>query len=81
MRRPLRALSSREVLRALRNAGFGEAPRRGKGSHRAMVKTEGEMPARLVIVPQRDSLPIGTLRAIIQQAGMSVEEFLSLLEC
>jgi len=46
-----------------------------------MVKTEGEMPARLVIVPQRDSLPIGTLRAIIQQAGMSVEEFLSLLEC
>jgi predicted RNA binding protein YcfA (HicA-like mRNA interferase family) len=33
-------------------------------------------PPRLVIIPDRKSLPIGTLRAIVRQAGMTVEEFL-----
>jgi predicted RNA binding protein YcfA (HicA-like mRNA interferase family) len=33
-------------------------------------------PPRLVIIPDRKSLPIGTLRAIIRQAGMTPDEFL-----
>jgi predicted RNA binding protein YcfA (HicA-like mRNA interferase family) len=40
----------------------------------------GSDPPRLVIVPDRKSLPIGTLRAIIRQAGLTPEEFLSLLD-
>jgi predicted RNA binding protein YcfA (HicA-like mRNA interferase family) len=62
------------VISALRNAGFVEAPGRGKGSHRAVVLHSD--PPRLVIIPDRKSLPIGTLRAIVRQAGMTVEEFL-----
>ncbi|MEK7880421.1 MAG: type II toxin-antitoxin system HicA family toxin, partial [Deltaproteobacteria bacterium] len=31
------------------------------------------------VVPERKTLPKGTLRSIIRQAGLSVEEFLKLL--
>lgn len=36
-------------------------------------------PMRLVIVPESKSIPFGTLRAIIKQAGLEVDEFLDLL--
>jgi len=71
----LPSLSSRQVISALKDAGFVDAPRRGKGSHRALV-LHGER-ARLVIVPDRKDIPIGTLRSIIRQAGMTPDEFLS----
>jgi len=44
-------MSSKDVIRALRDAGFEDAPKRGKGSHRALVK-RGSDKTRLVIVPQ-----------------------------
>ena len=69
----LPSLSSRQVIAALKNAGFVDAPRRGKGSHHALV-LRADQP-RLVIVPDRKDIPIGTLRAIIRQAGMTPEEF------
>jgi predicted RNA binding protein YcfA (HicA-like mRNA interferase family) len=72
------SLSSREVVQALRKGGFLDAPKRGKGSHIAMVKRGSGLP-RLVIIPERKVLPKGTLRAILEQAGLSREEFLSLL--
>ena len=71
-------LSSKKVIKALIKAGFEDAPRKGKGSHIALVKqTSGT--ARLVIIPKRKSLPRGTLRAILDQAGLTREEFLDLL--
>jgi predicted RNA binding protein YcfA (HicA-like mRNA interferase family) len=36
-------------------------------------------PPRLVIIPERKDIPVGTLRAIIRQAGLTPDEFLSLL--
>jgi len=74
----LPSLSSDELIRALKRAGFVYAPRRGKGSHVALYM---DTPAgrRLVIVPRREAIPRGTLRAIIEQAGMSREEFIRLL--
>jgi predicted RNA binding protein YcfA (HicA-like mRNA interferase family) len=72
------SLSSREVVQALRKGGFLDAPKRVKGSHIAMVKKGSGLP-RLVIIPERKVLPKGTLRAILEQAGLSREEFLSLL--
>ena len=72
----LPSLSSRQIIDVLRRAGFEDAPRRGKGSHRALIK-RGD-PPRLVIIPDRKDIPIGTLRAIIRQAGLTPEEFLSL---
>ena len=71
-------LSSKKVITALIRAGFEDAPRKGKGSHIALVKrTSGA--TRLVIVPKKKSLPRGTLRAILDQAGLTREEFLELL--
>jgi predicted RNA binding protein YcfA (HicA-like mRNA interferase family) len=74
----LPSLSSRKVIEALRKAGFVDAPRRGKGSHRALVLRDD--PPRLVIVPERKDVPVGTLRAIVRQAGLTLEEFLELLK-
>ena len=71
-------LSSKQVIKALRKAGFTDAPRRGKGSHIAMVK-RSHMDTRLVIIPYRKVIPIGTLRGILEQTGLTREEFLNFI--
>jgi predicted RNA binding protein YcfA (HicA-like mRNA interferase family) len=73
------SLSSRQIIQALRKAGFEEAPDRGKGSHRAFFRVEASGRTRLVIVPQGKDIPRGTTMSILDQAGLSREEFLSLL--
>ena len=75
----LPSLSSRAIVRALGRAGFTEAPDRGKGSHRAFVKHDASGRIRLVIVPYGKDIPRGTLLAILDQAGLTREEFLKLL--
>ena len=75
----LPSVSSKELIKVLRAAGFEDAPKRGKGIHMALVK-RGPGSTRLVIVPDRRTLPKGTMRAILEQAGLSREESLSLLE-
>lgn len=75
----LPSLSSRAIIQALRSTGFTEAPDRGKGSHRAFVKHDTSGRSRLVIVPQGRDIPRGTLLAILDQAGLTREEFLNLL--
>lgn len=75
MKGRLPALSSREIERALRKAGFIFAPRRGKGSHRAYTKVDVRGVTRLVIVPYGKDIPRGTIRSILEQAGLSDEEF------
>lgn len=75
----LPSLSSKDLVKALRRAGFEDAPRRGKGSHIALKKQAPGI-TRLVIVPDRKIVPKGTLRAILEQAGLSRDEFLSCLD-
>jgi predicted RNA binding protein YcfA (HicA-like mRNA interferase family) len=75
----LPAISSKEVITALRSAGFEDAPKRGKGSHSALVKRSMDK-SRLVIVPDRKTLPRGTLHAILDQAGLTKDEFIELLK-
>jgi len=75
----LPVISSKEVIKALRSAGFEDAPKRGKRSHSALVK-RGKDKVRLVIVPDRKTLPRGTLRAILDQAGLTKDEFINLLK-
>jgi predicted RNA binding protein YcfA (HicA-like mRNA interferase family) len=60
----------------LGNAGYTLVPGRGKGSHLALVSPDGR---RLLIVPNHGDVKRGTLRALIRQAGMTVEEFRALL--
>jgi predicted RNA binding protein YcfA (HicA-like mRNA interferase family) len=71
-------VSSLDVEKALRKAGFVLAPRRGKGSHKAFYKDDRGK-KRLVIVPKRENIPRGTLLSIIDQAGFNKEDFIKLL--
>jgi predicted RNA binding protein YcfA (HicA-like mRNA interferase family) len=67
-------ISGKEAAKAFEKAGWkviGQV-----GSHLVMVK-EG-VRANLSI-PQHRELSVGTLRALIRCAGMTVEEFLDLL--
>lgn len=72
-------VSSREVVKALTKLGFVPAPKRGKGSHQAFVK-ESQGKSRIVIVPQKDDIPRGTLLSILDQAGVTRDDFLSALK-
>ena len=67
-------LSGQQLRSALERAGF--VLRRQRGSH--MVLRRDDPPARLV-VPDHKTLRLGTLRAILSEAGLSVEELLELL--
>ena len=62
-------LSSKEIISALKRCGFIYAPKRGKGSHVALIKTGKEEKSRLVIIPK------GTLFSILDQAGLSKRSF------
>ena len=72
MNPPLPVVSGVEVVKALVTAGFVEVSQRG--SHRKLRHSNAT-----VIVPMHKELAAGTLRSIIRQSGMSVEEFLVLL--
>jgi len=75
----LPVVSSDDVIRVLKKAGFEYAPKRGKGSHTAFYKIDEAGHKLLVIVPKRRALPKGTLLAILQQANLSKDKFISLL--
>ncbi len=76
----LPSLSTRQLLTALRRAGFEDAPIRGKGSHHALMKREPDDGIRLIIVPERRDIPKGTLAAILKQAGIKRDDFIKLLD-
>jgi predicted RNA binding protein YcfA (HicA-like mRNA interferase family) len=63
----------RRVVKALGRGGFKLVHQ--KGSH--MYLTDGE---HRVTVPRHAVIRKGTLRSIIQQAGLTKKEFLTLLE-
>ena len=73
MTRRLPSLRAVQVMRALERAGFVQV--RSKGSHRVFQHPDD--PARRAIVS--DHIPRGTLRSIIDQAGLTVDEFIGLL--
>ena len=67
-------VSGRECVRALERAGF--YLKRQEGSHMILRR---DNPFAQVVVPDHRELDRGTLRAILRQAGIGVEEFLKLL--
>jgi predicted RNA binding protein YcfA (HicA-like mRNA interferase family) len=69
----LRPLPLRDVLGKLHRAGFLKVSQRG--SHIKLRSTDG---AKIVIVPPHAEIAVGTMRSILRQAGLSVEEFLQL---
>jgi predicted RNA binding protein YcfA (HicA-like mRNA interferase family) len=67
-------VSGADTIRALRRAGFERVGQRG--DH---VKLRHASPRRTTIVPLHNELDIGTLKAILRQAGLTPAQFRQLL--
>lgn len=67
-------LSGREVRGALERAGF--VFRRQSGSHMILRR---DNPYARVVVPDHKQVRIGTLRRIISDSGLTIEQFMALL--
>lgn len=67
-------VSGREVVAALTRVGF--RVRRQHGSH---IILRRDQPFAQTVVPNHPEIDTGTLRAILRQAGMGVDEFKKLL--
>ena len=67
-------LSGREVRAALERAGFQF--RQQTGSHMILRRDE---PYARAVIPDHKQVRTGTLRRIIADAGLSVEQFMDLL--
>ena len=71
----LPGVSGRDCLKALQRAGF--YVKRQEGSHLILRR---DNPFAQLVVPDHKELDRGTLRAIIRQAALGVEEFIKLLK-
>ena len=68
-------ISGREAVAAFRRLGY-EVDRQ-KGSH--IILRHREAPFRRLTVPDHREVAKGTLRALIREAGITVEEFAAVL--
>jgi len=71
----LPGVSGKEVVKALKKVGY-EIDHQ-TGSH--IILRHSNPPHRRITVPDHKELAKGTLRALIRQVGLTVEEFLDLL--
>lgn len=69
-------VSGHDVIKALVKIGFQVVGRRV--SHVRLKKKNGK--TLIVIVPDHRELTRGTLRSILRQTNLSLEEFLEILE-
>ncbi len=67
-------VSGREIVAALTRIGF--RVRRQHGSHMILRRDE---PFAQTVVPNHSEIDTGTLRAILRQVGLGVDEFKKLL--
>jgi predicted RNA binding protein YcfA (HicA-like mRNA interferase family) len=68
-------VSGLEVVKALAKAGYEQD--RQRGSH--IILRQVSYPHRRIVVPNHKEVAKGTLRAIIREAGFTVDEFKALL--
>ncbi|MCK5716403.1 MAG: type II toxin-antitoxin system HicA family toxin [Thiomargarita sp.] len=68
-------ISGRKIVQILSKIGYEKD--RQKGSH--IILRDIEYPHRRLVVPDHKEVAKGTLRAIIQQSGLTVTEFIALL--
>jgi len=73
----LKPYSYRKVIRVLGKLGFKVV--RQKGSH-IVLKGVYKDKKRTVVVPKHKEIAVGTLKGILFQAGLSVEEFIKMAE-
>lgn len=73
----LPVVSGKDTAKALSRLGFDLKRGRGKGSHMALWS---EAKRCLVTVPDHRELDRGTLRTILRQADVTVEQFVEALK-
>jgi len=66
-------VSGAEAIRALERLGFAQV--RQRGSH-VVLKRSGADRVAGCVVPLHSELATGTLRGILKQAGVTIEEFI-----
>lgn len=71
----LPVVSGRQLVKALRRIGYLQDHQ--KGSH--IILRHETPPYRRLTVPDHKEIAKGTLRAILREAGLTLEEFLELL--
>ena len=73
----LKPYSYRQVIKALSKLGFQVI--RQRGSH-IVLKGFYNGAKRTVVVPKHEEIAIGTLKGILFQAGIPIEEFVKFVE-
>jgi predicted RNA binding protein YcfA (HicA-like mRNA interferase family) len=68
-------VSGHEVVKALSKVGYEQD--RQRGSH--IILRQIASPHRRIVVPDHSEVAKGTMRAVIRQAGLTVDEFKALL--
>jgi predicted RNA binding protein YcfA (HicA-like mRNA interferase family) len=68
-------ISGRDAVKAFGKLGY--AIDRQRGSH--IVLRQPHLPNRRLVVPDHKELSVGTLRSLIREAGLTVDEFKNLL--
>ncbi len=68
-------VSGRQVVQTLKKIGYEQD--RQRGSHVVLRQTDS--PHRRLTVPDHKEIAKGSLRAIIRQVGLTVDEFTDLL--
>ena len=68
-------LSPKEIIKALSKLGFEKVSQRGSHAKYRNQTT----PVKTVIIPMHSEIARGTLKSILEQANLSLEEFLDLL--
>ena len=74
--RKLPLVSGREAVKAFHRIGYESDHQ--TGSH--IILRHSDPPHRRLSVPDHEELAKGTLRALIRQTGLTVEEFIELLK-
>lgn len=71
-------VSGKDVVKALSKAGFQHI--RTRGSHAILTKQDAEKGKITLPVPLHKELAKGTLKSIMNQAGIALEKLLELLQ-
>lgn len=72
----LPCISGKQLVAALKRLGYEEDHRTGS----PIILRHRDPPHRRLTIPDHKEIAKGTLRAILRQAGISVEELLQLLK-
>jgi predicted RNA binding protein YcfA (HicA-like mRNA interferase family) len=70
-------VSGKRIISALERLGFVRV--RSRGSHVVMARSGADGRRAICVVPLHDEVAVGTLRGILRQGDVAVDEFMAAL--